>query len=112
METVNLNYQQHLYMHFDTFIRTPGPIMNCNGIPRGLVNRYGTLVGPDLSRPSPIMNINKISTTHSSMQYLTYFVNVHDRPPPVTIWEPYRLARAQHCHAERSTVMLSATLSC
>ncbi|SRR6266446_6486097 len=54
METVNLNDQQHFYMHFDTFIRTPGPIMNCNGISRGLVNRYGTLVGPDLSRPAPI----------------------------------------------------------
>src|SRR3989442_1444783 len=63
-------------------------------------------VGAGLPRPAPIMNSNKISTTHSSMEYVTYFVTVHDRPPPVTIGGT--LSPCQSVAARYSTVMLSA----
>ena len=39
-----------------------------------------TIVGADLSRTSPIMNINKLSTIRYAESCSTYFVNVHDRP--------------------------------
>ncbi len=56
--------------------------------------RINTIIRLAEKPARPIMNIHKISITHSSMQYVTYFVNVHDRPL-VAIGEPYRLAKAQ-----------------